>query len=71
MIAAGPSNWHKVCFVPTKADTMVALYRTWLKKYAGGQVDWGTQSIQSIPPKEQLMDRLSALDIIQVVNHID
>ncbi|KAK1411186.1 hypothetical protein QVD17_37732 [Tagetes erecta] len=57
LMKAGPSNWHKVCFVPTKADTMVTLYRTWLKKYAGGQVVWGTQSIPSIPPKEQLMDR--------------
>ncbi|KAI7739464.1 hypothetical protein M8C21_021911 [Ambrosia artemisiifolia] len=60
LMAAGLSNWNKVCFVPTKADTIVALYRTWLKKYAGGQFDWGTKfngSLPPIPPREQLMDR--------------
>ncbi|MFS8008123.1 putative pheophorbide a oxygenase [Helianthus anomalus] len=43
------SNWQKVCFVPTKADTMVALYRKWLNKYADGQV------LKSIG-EQQLMD---------------
>ncbi|KAJ0852889.1 putative pheophorbide a oxygenase [Helianthus annuus] len=60
LMEAGPLNWQKACFVPTKADTMVTLYRTWLKKYAGGQVDWGTDvngALPPIPPREQLMDR--------------
>ncbi|XP_076892803.1 protochlorophyllide-dependent translocon component 52, chloroplastic-like [Bidens hawaiensis] len=58
LMKAGPSNWHKSCFVPTKADTMVALFRTWLKKYTGGQVDWRTNgSLPPIPPREQLIDR--------------
>ncbi|XP_076938526.1 protochlorophyllide-dependent translocon component 52, chloroplastic-like [Bidens hawaiensis] len=60
LMKAGPSNWQKCCFVPTKADTMVAFYRTWLKKYAGGQVYWGTNingHLPPISPREQLMDR--------------
>ncbi|CAJ1938545.1 unnamed protein product [Sphenostylis stenocarpa] len=36
----GPNNWQKACFVPTKSDAIVIGYRKWLKKYAGGQVDW-------------------------------
>ncbi|KAL8258510.1 hypothetical protein R6Q59_026463 [Mikania micrantha] len=60
LIKAGPSNWQKVCFVPTKADTNVVVFRKWLKKYAGGQIDWGTKLNGSLPsslPREQLMDR--------------
>ncbi|KAI3798125.1 hypothetical protein L1987_33394 [Smallanthus sonchifolius] len=60
LVEAGPSNWQKVCFVPTKADANVVAYRKWLKKYAGGQVDWGTKfkgSLPPTPPREQLMDR--------------
>ncbi|KAM0038110.1 putative pheophorbide a oxygenase [Helianthus debilis subsp. tardiflorus] len=60
LMETGLSNWQKVCFVPTKADTMVALYRRWLNKYAGGQVNWRTTlngSLPPIPPREQLMDR--------------
>ncbi|KAI3794963.1 hypothetical protein L1987_37604 [Smallanthus sonchifolius] len=60
LMEAGPSNWQKTCFVPTKADTNVVAYRKWLKKYAGGQIDWGTKFNGSLPPtlpREQLMDR--------------
>ncbi|KAK1411188.1 hypothetical protein QVD17_37734 [Tagetes erecta] len=60
LIEAGPSNWQKVCFVPTKADANVMAYRMWLKKYAGGQFDWGTKfngSLPPTPPRLQLMDR--------------
>jgi len=37
---AGPTNWQKACFVPTKSDALVVGFRKWLNKYAGGQVDW-------------------------------
>ncbi|KAJ0852876.1 putative pheophorbide a oxygenase [Helianthus annuus] len=60
LMEAGLSNWQKVCFVPTKADTMVSLFRRWLKKYADDKVDWGTNiygTLTPIPPREQLMDR--------------
>ncbi|MFS8008385.1 putative pheophorbide a oxygenase [Helianthus anomalus] len=60
LMEVGPLNWEKACFVPTKADTNVVAYRKWLKKYAGGQLDWGTKfngSLPPTPPREQLMDR--------------
>ncbi|KAK9062564.1 hypothetical protein SSX86_019751 [Deinandra increscens subsp. villosa] len=61
LMEAGPSNWQKVCFVPTKADTNVVVFRKWLKKYAGGQVDWGSTKFNGyLPPslpREQLLDR--------------
>ncbi|KAJ4970883.1 hypothetical protein NE237_003982 [Protea cynaroides] len=56
----GPSNWHKACFVPTKSDALVSAFRKWLRKYSGGQVNWGTKfsgALPPTPPKEQLMDR--------------
>nr|GMD14895.1 protochlorophyllide-dependent translocon component 52, chloroplastic [Ipomoea batatas] len=56
----GPYNWHKSCFVPTKADTLVVAFRRWLNKYAGGQVDWRGKfsgALPQTPPREQLMDR--------------
>lgn len=57
----GPSNWQKVCFVPTKADALVVGYRRWLNKYSGGQVDWGTKfnggALPPTPPREELLDR--------------
>ncbi|KAK1411199.1 hypothetical protein QVD17_37745 [Tagetes erecta] len=60
LIEAGNSNWQKACFVPAKADANVLAYRMWLKKYAGGQFDWGTKfngSLPPTPPRLQLMDR--------------
>lgn len=57
----GPSNWQKVCFVPTKADALVVGYRRWLIKYSQGQVDWGNKfdasALPPTPPREQLLDR--------------
>lgn len=56
----GTSNWQKACFVPTKADTLVVAFRRWLKKYSGGQIDWGMKfsgALPSTPPREQLLDR--------------
>ncbi|KAF8403964.1 hypothetical protein HHK36_012072 [Tetracentron sinense] len=56
----GPPNWQKACFVPTKSDALVVGFRKWLRKYAGGQIDWGTKfsgALPPTPPKEQLMDR--------------
>ncbi|KAL9254692.1 Protochlorophyllide-dependent translocon component 52, chloroplastic-like protein [Drosera capensis] len=56
----GPLNWQKACYVPTKSDTLVVAYRKWLKKYSGGQVDWGRKfdgSLPPTPPREVLMDR--------------
>ncbi|XP_061356102.1 protochlorophyllide-dependent translocon component 52, chloroplastic [Gastrolobium bilobum] len=56
----GQANWQKACFVPTKSDALVVAFRKWLKKYAGGQVDWrGKYSgvLPPTPPREQLMDR--------------
>ncbi|KAI3798120.1 hypothetical protein L1987_33389 [Smallanthus sonchifolius] len=60
LLEVGPSNWQKVCFVPTKADANVVAFRKWLKKYAGCQIDWETTingPLPPIPPREQLMDR--------------
>ncbi|XP_022006898.1 uncharacterized protein LOC110905517 isoform X2 [Helianthus annuus] len=60
IVGVGPSNWQKACFVPAKADTIVVAFRMWLKKYAGGQINWGTKfsgSLPSILSREQLMDR--------------
>uniref|UniRef100_A0A2N9J6J6 Rieske domain-containing protein n=1 Tax=Fagus sylvatica TaxID=28930 RepID=A0A2N9J6J6_FAGSY len=57
---AGPSNWQKACFVPTKSDALVIGFRKWLNKYAGGQVDWKGKysgALPPVPPREQLMDR--------------
>ncbi|RAL39943.1 hypothetical protein DM860_008083 [Cuscuta australis] len=56
----GPCNWHKSCYVPTKADAVVVAFRRWLNKFAGGQVDWRTKFsgvLPQSPPREQLMDR--------------
>ncbi|KAJ0463532.1 putative pheophorbide a oxygenase [Helianthus annuus] len=61
LMELGPSNWQNVSFVPTKADANVVAYRKWLKKYSGGQMDWGTKFNGYLPPtlpREQLMDRL-------------
>uniref|UniRef100_F6GUK6 Rieske domain-containing protein n=1 Tax=Vitis vinifera TaxID=29760 RepID=F6GUK6_VITVI len=60
IMKAGPSNWHKACFVPTKSDAHIVAFRAWLRKYSGGQLDWGTNfssALPPTPPKEQLMDR--------------
>ncbi|KAM7528702.1 hypothetical protein LguiB_032112 [Lonicera macranthoides] len=63
IMEVGPSNWQKACFVPTKADALVVAFRKWLKRYAGGQIDWQTkfgQAAAALPatlPKEQLLDR--------------
>nr|AII16851.1 PTC52-like protein 1 [Ocimum basilicum] len=56
----GPMNWHKSCYVPTKADANVVAFRRWLNKYGGAQVDWRnkyTGTLPPTPPREQLMDR--------------
>ncbi|CAN1182533.1 hypothetical protein LINPERPRIM_LOCUS40889 [Linum perenne] len=37
----GISNWSKACFMPTKADTQVTAFRRWLRRYSGGQINWG------------------------------
>ncbi|KAL8246401.1 hypothetical protein R6Q59_007617 [Mikania micrantha] len=60
VMEVGNSNWQKVCFVPTKADANVAAFRKWLKKYAGGQIDWRNMfdgPLPPTPPREQLLDR--------------
>lgn len=61
---AGPENWLKACFVPTKSDALVIGFRKWLRKYAGNGVDWGSRSMRGVlptlpptPPREQLLDR--------------
>ncbi|KAL9370290.1 hypothetical protein Peur_041489 [Populus x canadensis] len=57
---AGPANWQKACFVPTKSDALVVGFRRWLNKYAGGEVDWKGKysgALPPTPPREQLMDR--------------
>ncbi|KAM0011815.1 putative pheophorbide a oxygenase [Helianthus debilis subsp. tardiflorus] len=56
----GQSNWQKVCFVPTKADANVVAYKKWIKKYAGGQIDWGNkfnELLPPTPPRDRLLDR--------------
>ncbi|XP_061982500.1 protochlorophyllide-dependent translocon component 52, chloroplastic-like isoform X2 [Populus nigra] len=56
----GLANWQKACFVPTKSDAFVVGFRRWLKKYAGGQVDWRGKysgALPPTPPREELMDR--------------
>lgn len=56
----GPYNWHKACYMPTKADAIVVAFRRWLNKYAGGQVDWRAKyngDLPPTPPREQLLDR--------------
>ncbi|KAD7478162.1 hypothetical protein E3N88_01298 [Mikania micrantha] len=60
LMDAGNSNWQKVCFVPTKADANVTAFRKWLKKYAGGQIDWRNMfdgPLPPTPPREQIFDR--------------
>ncbi|KAG6679542.1 protochlorophyllide-dependent translocon component 52, chloroplastic-like isoform X2 [Carya illinoinensis] len=60
IIDAGPTNWQKACFVPTKSDALVVGFRKWLNRYAGGQVDWRGKysgALPPTPPREQLMDR--------------
>ncbi|XP_041992861.1 protochlorophyllide-dependent translocon component 52, chloroplastic-like [Salvia splendens] len=56
----GPLNWHKACYVPTKADALPAAFRRWLNKYGGTQVDWRNKysgELPPTPPREQLFDR--------------
>lgn len=58
----GAVNWHKSCYVPTKADAMVVSFRRWLNKYGGTQVDWRNKysgELPLTPPREQLFDRLN------------
>ncbi|KAG6679545.1 hypothetical protein I3842_14G137500 [Carya illinoinensis] len=60
IIDAGPTNWQRACFVPTKSDALVVGFRKWLNRYAGGQVDWRGKysgALPPTPPREQLMDR--------------
>ncbi|ESR58873.1 protochlorophyllide-dependent translocon component 52 [Citrus sinensis] len=60
IMAVGPANWQKACFVPTKSDNLVVGFRMWLKKYSGGQFNWGGKFDATLPPtlpREQLMDR--------------
>ncbi|XP_031262863.1 protochlorophyllide-dependent translocon component 52, chloroplastic-like [Pistacia vera] len=61
IMAVGPSNWQKACFVPTKSDANVVAFRKWLNKYSGGQINWGDKFKFDLAlppiPKEQLMDR--------------
>ncbi|XP_024032004.1 protochlorophyllide-dependent translocon component 52, chloroplastic [Morus notabilis] len=57
---SGSAQWHKTCFLPTKADALVLGFRKWFNKYAGGQVDWRGKysgALPPSPPREQLMDR--------------
>lgn len=56
----GAANWHKSCFVPTKADAFVIAFRNWLIKFSDGEVNWRGKlggSLPPTPPREQLMDR--------------
>ncbi|KAL9661877.1 hypothetical protein QQ045_026705 [Rhodiola kirilowii] len=61
IMEAGASNWQKACFVPTKSDANVIAFRKWLRKYAGGQIHWGSKfgesALPPTPPREQLLDR--------------
>ncbi|KAM1340986.1 hypothetical protein ACFX2F_005492 [Malus domestica] len=60
IMEAGPAQWQKACFVPTKSDALVVGFRKWLNKYAGGQVDWRGKfsgALPPTPPREQLLDR--------------
>ncbi|KAI9184770.1 hypothetical protein LWI28_000915 [Acer negundo] len=60
IMSVGPVNWQKACFVPTKADAFVVGFRRWLRKYSGGQINWGgkfSEILPPTPPREQLMDR--------------
>ncbi|KAJ0802018.1 hypothetical protein HanPI659440_Chr03g0124491 [Helianthus annuus] len=57
----GQLDWQKACFVPTKADANVVAYRKWMKKYACGKIDLGTEFDGYLPhTANQLMDRLLA-----------
>ncbi|RVX12806.1 hypothetical protein CK203_009823 [Vitis vinifera] len=41
-------------------DAHIVAFRAWLRKYSGGQLDWGTEFSMALlptPPREQLMDR--------------
>ncbi|CAN1774849.1 Protochlorophyllide-dependent translocon component 52, chloroplastic [Linum perenne] len=50
IMEAGISNWSKACFMPTKADTRVIAFRRWLRRYSGGQINWGAKFNGVIPP---------------------
>ncbi|KAG5025177.1 hypothetical protein JHK82_021082 [Glycine max] len=54
------ANDHLSPIALANSDALVIGYRTWLKKYAGGQVDWRGKysgALPPTPPREQLMDR--------------
>ncbi|GAV60508.1 Rieske domain-containing protein/PaO domain-containing protein [Cephalotus follicularis] len=60
IMEVGFANWQKACFVPTKSDALVVVFRRWLNKFSGGQVDWRGKfsgALPPTPPREQLMDR--------------
>ncbi|XP_057539027.1 protochlorophyllide-dependent translocon component 52, chloroplastic-like [Amaranthus tricolor] len=61
IMEAGPTNWHKVCYVPTKADAILSGYRRWLNKYSNGGVNWGSKfnggALPPTPLREELLDR--------------
>ncbi|PIN11831.1 Pheophorbide a oxygenase [Handroanthus impetiginosus] len=60
LMEVGSLNWHKSCYVPTKADALVVSFRRWLNKYGGTQVDWRNKFsglLPPTPPREQLFDR--------------
>ena len=66
---ARPTNWHKVCYVPTKADAILSGYRRWLNKYSNGGVNWGSKfnggALPPTPLREELLDRCVNLPFLQ------
>ncbi|KAG6433188.1 hypothetical protein SASPL_104796 [Salvia splendens] len=60
----GPLNWHKACYVPTKADAFSVAFRRWLNKYWTHTVSCSSCSIAY----KRLSVLKTALEVISVAS---
>ncbi|CAN1842156.1 Protochlorophyllide-dependent translocon component 52, chloroplastic, partial [Linum perenne] len=66
IMEAGISNWSKACFMPTKADTQVIAFKRWLRRYSGGQINWGAKYWYHVVNCSSCNGAYKALKVVEV-----